>query len=126
MKGCLVVTHGEVGSAIVEAGERIAGRCEQLFALKTANLTPRQIHEKIVKLIDTEDVSDGLFILVCLRGGSFWNRAARVAKEFGNVQVISGLNLSMILSFITKHKSYSFTELGDIIINDGSRGISKL
>ncbi len=124
MVGCLVISHGTVAQAVVEASQRIAGVCEQVFTLSSDDVSPKQLHSNIIQLTESKSLHDGLIILVSLRGGSFWNAATRIAREYDNVKVISGLNLSMLLAFITKKDKLSFDELAKVMVADSIRGIT--
>ncbi|MCZ6818322.1 MAG: hypothetical protein O7G31_02375 [Calditrichaeota bacterium] len=126
MVRCLLISHGNIAPAFVEASRRIAGECENVFTLNCDALGPTRLQERIAHLIESSHLEDGLFILVSLRGGSCWHAAAKIAREHERVKVISGLNLSLLLSFITKHKKYRFEELGEVMLADGIRGISHL
>ena len=126
MIACLVITHGQIAQASLDAAKQITGDCTGLYSLDCDCVTPQALHDKITHLIESENLKDGLFILVSLRGGSCWNAAAKVAKEYDKVELISGLNLSIVLSFITKRGHYDFEELAEILLKDGIRGISRL
>ncbi len=126
MIGCLVLSHGKIAEAVVDASRKIAGECDQLFTLQQDHLTPKGLYQAIAQLIEAKQLDDGLFVLVALRGGSYWHAAARVARDHSNVVVISGYNLSTVLSFVTKREQFSFQELSDILVADAVRGITKL
>jgi len=102
------------------------GESPNLFALDCDNLATPQLYEKIAHLIESEDLKDGLIVLVCLRGGTCWNVAARIARDFPKVVVLSGVNLSLVLSFVTKHNKFTFDELASILLEDGRRAISQI
>jgi len=123
---CLVVSHGDIASRFVAASAKIAGKCDDVHYLAEKDYSPSKLREELMTMLHSELSSDGLFIFVSLKGGSYWNCAMRLAKEFpGKVTVFSGLNLSMLLSFITKKHKYSFVELAEVIISDAIRGITK-
>ncbi len=124
MVGCLVLSHGAIAQALIEASKSIVGECEQVFTLTGPELSVRQVRDRIAELIHDRDLHEGLFILVSLRGGSYWNAALHIAKEFDKVQLISGINLSLLLSFITKHQKCTFEELGQVMLEDGRRAIT--
>ncbi len=126
MISCLVLSHGKVAEAHVEACGRILGECNNLYTLGCDDLTPKALCENITHLIETRNLKDGLFIFVSLRGGSCWNAAARVAREYDKVELISGLNLPLVLSFVSKNAKYSFEDLGDVLMHDANRGIARL
>ena len=62
-------------------------------------------------------------ILVSLKGGSCWNAAVTAKKQNQNVEVISGVNLAMVLSFLTKRDSHQLKGLATLVLEDGIRGI---
>jgi mannose/fructose-specific phosphotransferase system component IIA len=126
MISCLLLSHGKIAEALLETSRRIVGECENIYALNCSSLTPEAVYEKIVYLIESENLYDGLFIVVCLKGGSCWNAGARIAKNYQKVALISGLSLPMVLSFITKRAKFPFEELAQILIEDGKRGIARL
>ncbi len=125
MVSVLLLSHGKIAAAILETSRRIIGECENVFALSCSNLTPEALYEKIVHLLESENLQDGLFIVVCLKGGGCWNVGAQVAKRHSKVILLSGLSLPMVLSFITKRTKFSFEELAEILMEDGKRGISR-
>jgi mannose/fructose/sorbose-specific phosphotransferase system IIA component len=125
MVACIVLSHGKVAQALVDASKKIIGECSHLYAVSCEGLNPKTLYEEVTRLIESEDLNDGLFIVVGLRGGSCWNVAAKVVQNREKVELISGLNLPMVLSFITKRNQYSFEELGEVLMRDGIRGISK-
>ncbi|TDI86862.1 MAG: hypothetical protein E2O77_14345 [Caldithrix sp.] len=126
MTTCLAISHGQIAQAFLEAAKQITGECGDLYSLDSDCDTPKTLYDKITHLIESENLKDGLFILVSLRGGSCWNAAAKVAKEYEKVELISGLNLSIVLSFITKREHCGFKELAEVLLKDGVRGISRL
>lgn len=126
MLSCLVLSHGKVAEAHAEACARILGECNHLFTLGCDDLTPKALYENITHLIETRNLKDGLFVFVSLRGGSCWNAAVRVAREYDKVELISGLNLPLILSFVSKNARYSFEDFGDVLMHDANRGITRL
>ena len=126
MVGCLLLSHGSISHALLEASRKIVGESSNVFAMDCDHLTTQLLYENIAHLIESENLKDGLFILVCLRGGTCWNVATRIARDFQRVVVMSGVNLSLVLSFITKHDKFRFDELTNVLLEDGRRGISKL
>lgn len=120
---CLVITHGKIASALVDASKKIAGNCEQLFTLSAENSAPEQLAEDITAFIENNKRTAGIFFLVCLRGGSYWNTAIRATRECNNVKILSGVNLPMILSYVTKRNNLDFEELSNVLYDDAKCGI---
>lgn len=125
MKHAILLTHGPIGEAMIEAAKGITGLDEGLHPLSVANMSVQEIAARLLSLINAPDEKqDGVIILASLKGGSCWNVAISVAKDQEKVRVVSGLNLSMVLSFITKRNNLSLDELSEQITQDGLRGIA--
>jgi PTS system mannose-specific IIA component len=97
MTGVLVLTHGNLARELVAAAEMIAGRrppCEALSldwgdGLEAAR---RQVGEAIERL----DQGEGVLILTDLVGDTPYH-AARSFLAPGKVEVVTGVNLPMVL-----------------------------
>lgn len=126
MKHAVLLTHGPIGDAIIEAVKGIMGIEDGLHALSVTNMSVAEITQRLLSLINApEEKSDGVVILASLKGGSCWNVAVSVAKDHPHIKVVSGLNLPMVLTFMTKRESHAIDELATTLEKDGVRGISK-
>lgn len=124
MINAVFVTHGPVGHALIEAVRGIIGMDEGLHALSVTNMSVEEIYQRLSALVNApEEKRDGIIILASLKGGSCWNVSAAIAQKHKNVKVISGVNLPMALSFVTKRNDYSLDELALEIERDGEQGI---
>jgi mannose/fructose-specific phosphotransferase system component IIA len=126
MKHAILLTHGPIGQAIIEAVCTIMGIEDGLHTLSVTNMSVAEITDRLLSLVNgPEEKQDGSIIMASLKGGSCWNVAVSIALQHQNVRVLSGVNLPMVLSFMTKRDSLSLDELTDYLKEDGIRGISK-
>jgi len=125
MIGGIVLTHGPIAPAIIEAAGAVVGDAEKIYSLSTSGFSLRSIVEKLETLIISEKMDQGVIIMTSLKGGSCWNSAVAVSKKYSYVRVVSGVNLNMFISFMTKREQFELTELADIIIVDAIRGIDQ-
>jgi mannose/fructose-specific phosphotransferase system component IIA len=58
-----------------------------------------------------------------MRGGNCWAIASLISRNEADYHVVSGVNLPMILSFLTKKDQLTVEELAETIEKDGHRGI---
>ena len=124
MINAVFVTHGPVGEALIEAVRGIIGIDKGLHALSVTNMSVEEIYQRLSALVNApEEKKDGIIILASLKGGSCWNVSAAIAQENPKVKVISGANLPMALSFVTKRDDYPLDELAEEIRKDGEAGI---
>jgi mannose/fructose-specific phosphotransferase system component IIA len=119
----IVLTHGPIAPAIIEAAGAIVGDAEKIYSLSTSGFSLRSMVENLETLVISEKMDPGVIIMTSLKGGSCWNSAVTVSKKFSYVKVVSGVNLNMFISFMTKREQFELNELTEIIILDAIKGI---
>ena len=125
MIGGIVITHGDIGSALIHAAETILGEADNIYGLSTKSLSLIDINTMLKDRILAQNWEDGTIIMVSLLGGSCWNSAVGITKQFSKIEVVSGVNLTMVISFLSKRNQFSLPKLVDVIKEDGIRGINK-
>ncbi len=125
MIGGIVLTHGQIGDALIDAAASILGVSDNVTALSTASLSFLDINAKLNQVIAAQDRKSGTIVMVSLKGGGCWNSALALARQLPKVEVVSGVNLTMLLSFLTKRDRLSLLELAATIKDDGIRGIDR-
>jgi PTS system mannose-specific IIA component len=125
MIGGIVVTHGKIGEALIAAAESILGEVDNIHAISTTNLSLVDINMRLRQVISTQSWEDGTIIMVSLMGGSCWNAGVGLVRQLSKTEVVSGINLIMLISFLSKRDRYSLTELAGIIKEDSIRGIER-
>jgi mannose/fructose-specific phosphotransferase system component IIA len=126
MKRGILITHGPIGAAIIEAVRSIIGTDEGLYALSVNEFSMTDLARELERLIAACDDCDGVIVMSSLKGGSCWNVSALTSKERARIRVLSGVNLPMVLSFITKRDALSLDDLAEKMAADGKRGIDLL
>lgn len=125
MVGGIVLTHGNIGTALIQASESILGEVDNILGLSTMNLSLTDITAKLKQIISSQQWEDGTLIMVSLMGGSCWNAAVGLVRKLPKIEVVSGVNLTMLISFLSKRNYFSLSELAEIIKKDGIRGIER-
>ena len=125
MIGGSVVTHGQIGAALIDAAESILGEVDNISALSTAYLSFLDINAKLKQAVAMQNWESGTIVMVSLMGGSCWNSALALARELPKIEVVSGVNLTMLISFLSKRDRFSISELAAIVRDDGVRGINR-
>lgn len=123
MHHLVLLTHADLGEALLHTAQEIFGQIERVRALSSSNRNPHEILRDLESIHDSLAGDDGLVIAVDLKGGNTWNIACRLAHERERVYVISGVNLAMVLSFLMKGESLSLDELVRTLKEDGSRSL---
>lgn len=125
MINIIVVTHGEFGAYMVEAAESIAGRQEA--GVRTISISPRvgagEARERVKKAVKDLAGGDGLIVFTDMPGGTPNNLAFPATKDLTKVEVISGVNLYMLISAFINRGAYGLEELIRKVIADGQKSI---
>lgn len=125
MKHGIVIAHGPLGAAFIEAAKSIMGTDEGLYPLSVTEMSAQEIHARLSSFVNNPPADvEGVVIMACLRGGSSWNVSAAVCNDKSHVRLVSGCNLAMILSFLTQRDALSLDELADKITQDAKTGVT--
>lgn len=117
-----IVTHEQMAICLQKACEKILGEQKNLFPYTNLNDSLPVLAQKITQNI--EDVkAKHIVFFVDLAGGSCWNLANMIQKQYNKVTIIAGVNMPMLISYFTNLNEIPFKELIKKIVNDGSRGI---
>ena len=98
MVGIILASHGEFANGILQSGEMIFGKQEDVKAviLKPSE-GPEDIHAKMVEAISTFSNQDEVLFLVDLWGGTPFNQASKVIEGHDKWAIVTGLNLPMLI-----------------------------
>ncbi|MFC1512270.1 PTS sugar transporter subunit IIA [Candidatus Latescibacterota bacterium] len=116
----VIVGHRDIGASILRALESISGPVRDICFCSNEGLSTRELAAKIQECTGRNDVPSIIFVDVF--GGSCWH-AVKMAQT-PNSHIITGLNLPMLLAFISKRDTVPFEELPSVLASDGIRGIT--
>lgn len=125
MVGIVIVTHGKLGEGLLDAVSLIAGPQEQIEkVMLLEGDSVELLKDKILEAVKKVDSGNGVMIFVDMFGASPSNAAAYLINE--NVEIVTGVNLPMILEIINLRESKSLEELALISINAGKDSVKSL
>lgn len=119
MVRAIVVTHGDLGKALVSATESVLGPQQGCTVISNSGLSLDQIKARVSEA----STSDPTLVFVDLCGGSTFMACVTLPDERRNCALVAGVNLPMLLSFFTKRDKLSLNELAETVQKDGVRGI---
>jgi PTS system mannose-specific IIA component len=98
MVGIVIVTHSQLGDALIDAAEFILGTRPDTMVSVSINLKENadKLRKKISKGIKEVDRNKGILILTDMFGGTPSNLSYSFLEE-GKVEVISGVNLPILI-----------------------------
>ncbi len=125
MVGIIVVTHARLGHALIDAAGAILGEPPDMVAPVSINITEKadKLRKKISQSIKQVDQKGGVLILTDMFGGTPSNLSYSFLEE-GRVEVISGVNLPMLVKAVTDREKHELSELAVNLEAFGKRSIS--
>ncbi|MBU1054398.1 MAG: PTS fructose transporter subunit IIA [Proteobacteria bacterium] len=125
MIGILIVTHQKLGDALIDAAEFILGNRPDKVVSVSINITEPadKLREKIFDGIKKVNDNEGIIILTDMFGGSPSNLSYSFLEE-GRTEVISGVNLPILIKAINSRKDMDVTKLAQCIEAYGKKSIS--
>ncbi len=125
MTGILLVTHANLGAALIETCEFILGSEQEHLAAISIDIKqdPESLRNKIKQGIKKVYCEQGVIILTDMFGGTPSNLAYAFLEE-GKVEVISGVNLPILLKAVTSRKKLEIKKLTAALIEHGKKSIS--
>jgi mannose/fructose-specific phosphotransferase system component IIA len=114
----LVVGHGDMPAGLVDAVRQITGIGEEaLIAVSNRGLSPDALSERI-----RAQLSGSTIVFTDLQSGSCGIAARRTCAQALGVYVITGVNLPLLLDFVT-HRELPLDQLLDRLVPHGRDGI---
>ena len=125
MIGILVVTHNQLGDALIEsAGFIIGGRPKALESISIdLNQNAESLRKKIADTIKKVDQKDGVLILTDMFGGTPSNLSYSFLEE-GRIEVLSGVNLPILIQAVNNRDKMNLADLGTNLEKFGKKSIS--
>jgi PTS system mannose-specific IIA component len=123
MIGVVVVTHGQLATELVNAAETIVGDQPKFAAVSIGWHDAVELaREEIAQAIARVDSGSGVIVLTDMFGGTPSNLAITFLAE-GQVELITGVNLPMLLKLAGTREVADLRELARRIREDGRTGI---
>lgn len=127
MIGVLIAAHGMLAKELLETAEKIIGRQANVAVLSTSDSRRRQeLKSDVVRLIDSLDSGEGVLVLVDSPGGTPANICLEAVHNRADVQVVSGVNLPMMMSLVDRRQGLSIKELALESLSAGRQTIRNL
>lgn len=126
MVGIVIVTHSQLGDALIDAAEFILGTRPDTMVSVSINLKENvdKLRKKISKAIKEVDRNKGILILTDMFGGTPSNLSYSFLEE-GKVEVISGVNLPILIKAADfQKKDMDLCDLAEYLEAFGKKSIS--
>ena len=118
----IVVTHGQLGEELLKTVSLIVGELHHCYALSGSDLGDEKVIKAIHEILDASKTEKAVVFVDCF-GGSCGASCVKATRGLEGVKVISGVNLPILLDFVTKQGMMGFDEIVDHLIHRGRESI---
>jgi PTS system ascorbate-specific IIA component len=127
MIGVLIVSHGEIGTALLHSASQIlGGEPPQVATLSVWRQDdPDDLVLRARELIEGIDAGDGVLVLTDIFGATPGNVVSRLLED-GRVEGVSGVSLPMLLRVLTGRNGAKGNSLRGAVeraLSGGSEGL---
>ena len=125
MIGIVIVTHSQLGDALIDAAEFILGNRPDTMVPVSIDLKENvdKLRKKIAEAIKQVDNKKGVLIFTDMFGGTPSNLSYSFLEE-GKVEVISGVNLPILIKAVDIQKDRELSDLAQELEAFGKKSIS--
>jgi PTS system mannose-specific IIA component len=125
MIGIVIVTHSQLGEALVEAAEFIIGSRPGSIESVSIDLSENaeKLRGKINRGIKKVMEQEGVIILTDMFGGTPSNLSYSFLEE-GRIEVLSGVNLPILIQAVNMRKKMELDQLAANLEAFGKKSIS--
>lgn len=120
----LVMTHGAIGTELVRVVRMIIGPVEGLTAISNSGCSGTDLQAEVQTWLAAESSADGEIIFIDDYGGSCATAAMIACGEEKGRAIISGVNLAMLLGYVTWRDRADHTELVAKLVQKGREAIT--
>ncbi|PPI88180.1 PTS mannose transporter subunit IIAB [Candidatus Pantoea edessiphila] len=121
----IISTHGSAAKQLLKTAEMILGKQENIECVEfTTGENTEILIEKYYNRLKTLNTSEGVLFLIDIWGGSPFNAASKVIFEKTNYDIISGVNIPILIEILMKREeNINFNELITIAVKTGKESI---
>ena len=122
--GGVVVSHGQLATELLSAAETIVGPIDHMVAISIGWHDDVDVaREEIARSMDRVDRGRGVLLLTDMFGGTPTNIAATFLNAGRAVEIITGVNLPMIICLADQQPGEDLVALARRVRDQGQRDI---
>lgn len=127
MFGIVIVTHGQLADALVNAAQFITGTTLEFIKTVSVDVSGGmdvdKLRSKIAAAIKSVNPAHGVLLLTDMFGGSPSNLSYSFLKN-GEIEVLSGVNLPILIKALEIRNKLPLPEAAEEIEKSGKKSIS--
>jgi PTS system mannose-specific IIA component len=114
----VVIGHGRLAEALIDAVARIAGADSGLVAVSNTDCDRNALEDRIARAVGDGDA----VVFIDMPSGSCLFAAMHRLQAMPNVRLVTGVNLAMLLEFVF-HREGSLDEVAHQVAEAGARAV---
>jgi PTS system mannose-specific IIA component len=123
MVGLVIVAHGSLGAELIRVAEMIVGKLDGVAAVSVGSVAEvDKAREEVGAAIKKTQGKDGVLVLTDMFGGTPSNLSLAFLDE-DNVEVLTGVNLPMIIKYANHRKDKGLKELLSLVKEGGLKSV---
>jgi len=124
MAGILIVSHGRLAEALISSVQFLVGNLQKI---RGVSIWPKdkgkEVKDRVRNGIKEVNDGDGVVILTDVLGGTPTNLSLSFLEN-EKVEVVTGVNMPMLLTLSSYRKGRSLREIGKLVKKSGRRSIT--
>ena len=121
--GGVIVSHGRIANELLAAAETVVGELKHIAAVSIGwNDDVETAKDEISKAIKKVSAGNGVLLLTDMFGGTPTNISAMFIAD-GEVEIVTGVNLPMVLKVASQHKELTLQEMAKEVEEQGKQSI---
>lgn len=125
MLRALIVTHGNLGQAILETAQSVVGGAKNIDVISNQGLSRDALCDAVENLLNTWGDEPGV-VLTDILGGSCTQATLMRAAERESTGVVTGINLAMLVDFLVNRERFDAKEMAVRLENKGRAAVRNL
>ena len=123
MIGGIIVSHGKLAEELLNALNIILGEAANIEAISIGWYDDvEESKKKINQALKRVDRKNGVLIFTDMFGGTPSNLSFTFLKD-GRVEIITGVNLPMLIKFVSLQRSHNLKEVAKKVVEQGRKNI---
>lgn len=123
--GGVIVSHGQVANELLAAAETVVGDVSHVTAVSIGwHDDVEAASEQVERAIKTVSEGVGVLVMTDMFGGTPTNIAAMFLKA-GEVEIVTGVNLPMVVKLAANTKEITLTDLAKEVEEQGRQAIHR-